>query len=156
MEFYHLNCCQYEYGYHQCLASQRLTLWFCAAEVLSGTVGFSTRQLVRTKTCLISPPCRDVWFLVLNKKDLLWVNVSLSQRKSTDLVTPTQSSVSTPLGTLREVGNRCCWAFKAALTNSWHHIHLSSTYFYSSLLFLNYLTCRSTSKHLFSWSTFFQ
>lgn len=79
MEFYHLSCLQYEYGY-QCLASLRLPLWFsAAAEALSGTVDFSTRQLVRTKTCLIFPPYRDVWFPVLNKRVLMWVNVSPSQ-----------------------------------------------------------------------------
>lgn len=29
-------------------------------------------------------PYGDVWFLILNKKDLLWVNVSLSYREATD------------------------------------------------------------------------
>lgn len=29
-------------------------------------------------------PYGDVWFLILNKKDLLWVNVSLSLREATD------------------------------------------------------------------------
>lgn len=38
-------------------------------------------------------PYRDVWFLILNKKDLLWVNVSLSQREATD----SQSLLLSPL-----------------------------------------------------------
>lgn len=53
MESYHLSYLHYEYGYYQCLASPGLILWFSSAEKLSGMVGFLTRQLVRTKTCLI-------------------------------------------------------------------------------------------------------
>lgn len=53
VQFYHLSYLHYEYGYYQCLVSLRLILWFAAAEKLSGMVGFSTLQLVRTKTYLI-------------------------------------------------------------------------------------------------------
>lgn len=53
MEPYQLSYLHYEYGYYQCLVSRRLILWFSAAEKLSGMVGFLSRQLVRTKTCLI-------------------------------------------------------------------------------------------------------
>lgn len=60
-------------------------------------------------------PYGDVWILILNKKDLLWVNVWRSHRLS---VPPTQSSVYSPLGTLCEVRNMCLWGIQTALANA--------------------------------------
>ena len=53
LESYHLRDLHYEYVYYRCLASPGLILCFCAAEKLSGMVGFLSRLLVHTKTCLI-------------------------------------------------------------------------------------------------------
>lgn len=86
-------------------------------------------------------PYGDVWFLILNRKDLLWVNVSLSSREATDSVPPTQSSANATLGTLCEVRRRCPKGFSDMLF--WGTVYVFATF----LSFLLYYISDTSSRH---------
>lgn len=109
---YQVSYHHYEYEYYQCLACLRLILWFSAAEELSGMLGFLTRQLVCTKTCLIftSMEMFDFWSWT---KRVYWRLMFHWTREELQILSPNQASGNASSETLWGQ-NKCLLGFQTA------------------------------------------